>query len=129
MATIKNYTSLEQSKVLNKILSDKSADMTWSTMALNGESKLQALDVPYCKVIEKDCPEFIERNPCWSLSALLNVLPKIEHLKPFIDLSPELDSDKVAIYYHSEDSPYIVKDNLLDAAFEMIVWLKENKKL
>lgn len=119
MATIKSYTDLSQSKVLNKILSDESADMRYDeyTSHIDGTPK-----VGYKKGITKCIP-------CWSLTALLSILPKIEYLKPFIDLSPKLDSDEVAIYYHSEDSPYIVKDNLVDACYEMIIKLDELKLL
>jgi hypothetical protein len=125
MATIKSYTDYPQSKVLSKILSDESADMHYP------------LDIDFMKhesvptvTEEDDHFELFQSDiPCWSLSALLNILPKIEHLKPFIDLSPELDSDKVAIYYHSENSPYIVRDNLIDACYEMILKLHELKML
>jgi hypothetical protein len=70
-----------------------------------------------------------ETLPCWSLAALLNVLQRMEYLKIFIDLSSDLDSDKVAIYYASVDTPYIVKDNLIDACYEMIIKLHELKML
>ena len=74
-------------------------------------------------------PLLSQEIPAWSLPALLKLMPRIEGLKPFIDLGPKLDSEDVSIYYHSEDSPYIVRDNPIDAAFEMVCWLLENKKL
>lgn len=127
----KAFTSVEQSKILNKILPIESADMCYIKHASSDNPTWRFdNDIPPMILGNVLINEIIgETLPCWSLSALLNVLPKIEHLKPFIDLSPKLDSDEVAIYYHSEDSPYIVKDNLVDAIFEMILWLKENTKL
>jgi len=124
MATIKSYSDFQQSKKLAEILPLESADMFFNL----GEDKYaDSIKVPLTKKHwEQMIPDI---NPCWSLAALLGVLPKIEHLKPFIDLSPELDSDKVAIYYHSENSPYIVRDNLIDACYEMILKLHELKML
>lgn len=75
---MKSYSDINQSRELWCFLPEdllETADMTWSTMTLNGESKSQALDVPYCKIIENECPEFIERIPCWSLSALISLYP------------------------------------------------------
>lgn len=128
---MKAFTDLEQSKKLAKILPIESADMCYIKHA-SSDNPTWRFDNDIPPMILGNVPinEVVgETLPCWSLTALLSVLPEIEHLKPFIDLSPKLDSDEVAIYYHSEDSPYIVKDNLLDAVFEMILWLKENNKL
>ena len=115
-------TSTEESEKLIKLGIDIStADMYW--------------DYDYDQQEYKYYPRVMDERfddtciPAWSLAALLELMPRIEHLKPFIDLGPNLDSEVVSIYYHSEDSPYIVKDNLIDAAFEMVVWLKENGKL
>lgn len=122
---MKMFTDLEQSKKLVDILPLDSADCFYRRFADNYNAIQYTLEIyPYSKGANK-----IHDLPCWSLAALLDVLPRIEHLKPSIDLNPKLDSNEVAIYYHSEDSPYIVKDNLIDAAFAMAMWLKENKKI
>lgn len=122
---MKTFTDLGQSKKLAEILPLDSADCFYKRFVDNYNAIQYILETyPYNKGADK-----IHDLPCWSLSALLDVLPRIEHLRPSIDLNPKLDSNEVAIYYHSEDSPYIVKDNLIDAAFEMICWLKENKKI
>ena len=76
MATIKSYTSLEQSKKLAEILPPESADMCYKCIE----------DVPYdviCRPYSSWKKEYIgllvrgDANaiPCWSLAALLDVLP------------------------------------------------------
>lgn len=122
---MKTFTDLEQSKKLTEILSLDSADCFYRRFVDNYNAIQYTLETyAYNKGADKN-----HDVPCWSLAALLGVLPRIEHLRPSIDLNPKLDSNEVAIYYHSEDSPYIVRDNLIDAAFEMICWLKENNEL
>lgn len=122
---MKTFTDLGQSKKLAEILPLDSADCFYKRFVDNYNAIQYILETySYNKGADK-----IHDLPCWSLSALLDVLPRIEHLRPSIDLNPKLDSNEVAIYYHSEDSPYIVRDNLIDAAFEMICWLKENNEL
>ncbi len=134
---MKTYTDLEQSKKLAEFLPLESADLWY---AETYEGKIEGWDyivsdTPYyCISFTKPSENNYSQNtvkdiPCWSLAALLGLMPRIEHLKPFIDLSPKLDSDEVAIYYHSEDSPYIVKDNLVDACYEMLLRLHELKLL
>lgn len=68
MATIKSYTDISQSKKLAEILPVESADM-WYHPDLS------------------DYPDYVERCsiyniPCWSLAALLDVLPEIKGGKP-----------------------------------------------
>lgn len=122
---MKTFTDLDQSCILAGILPLDSADCFYRRFVGHYNAIQYTLETyPYNKGVDK-----IHDLPCWSLSALLDALPRIEHLRPSIDLNPKLDSNEVAIYYHSEDSPYIVKDNLIDAAFEMACWLKENNKL
>ena len=114
---MKAYTDIEQSKKLAEILPIESADMTYDWAVIDKEYST----IPYCRKPIDD------ELPCWSLAALLDVLPRIEYLRPSIDLNPTLDSNKVAIYYYSEDSPYIVRDNLIDACVAMILKLHEQK--
>lgn len=127
---MKSYTDIEQSKKLAEFLSLESADMSYS-FDFNSEiyeiSTTSYKDWVVPKYAQPD-NGFGQVIPCWSLTALLDLMPRIEFEKPLIDLSPNLDSEEVAIYY-PEDAPYIVKDNLVDACCEMICWLKENNKL
>ena len=75
MAAIKSYTDIEQSKKLAEFLPVKSADQTWARIAIAGAN----LNVPEeLQYIHRDMP-FKQYSgiciPCWSLAALLNVLP------------------------------------------------------
>ena len=70
METIKSFTDLSQSKTLSKILPLESADMCY--LQENGQAKTisplklsEILNVSKTQVI-----------PCWSLAALLGVLPE-----------------------------------------------------
>ena len=117
---MKSYTDLEQSKKLAEFLPLESADMHYVLIDTD-KNKYSAGFGNYIGIL----PHY----PCWSLTALLGLMPRIEHVKPFVDLSPKLDSEEVAIYYHSGDSPYIVKDNLVDACYEMIIELNKRKLL
>ena len=74
--------------------------------------------------------------PAWSLSALLELIPKLyeEENNPYDggcqpNLCKGWDNNQWHIVYRS--SIYITEwyDDPIDAAFEMICWLLENKKL
>ena len=73
MATIKSYTSLEQSKKLTKILSLESADMYYMETSYNDYT------IGVLQRMERDMllkqAEYYKMFACWSLTALFNVLP------------------------------------------------------
>ena len=75
MAAIKSYTDRSQSKKLAEILPIESADMLFQL----GEDKYaDSIRVPLTKKHwEQITPDI---NPCWSLAALLGVLPNNEHI-------------------------------------------------
>ena len=86
MATIKAYTDISQSKKLAEILSLEtleSADMYYPVMEDN---------IPCKKAYPKDGDYLLgEDIECWSLAALLGVLPKtINNETLFIETSPAL---------------------------------------
>ena len=104
---MKSFTDIEQSKKLAEILPIKSADM--------------------CFYYKEDIPQlihFAKHNnrfyiPCWSLAALLGVLP-----------SASLDSsDDHYFRMHCKEKFSEWYDNPIDAAFETINKLKENNLL
>jgi hypothetical protein len=134
MATIKSYTDLEQSRKLAEILPLESADMKWFFWKSD-------IDVPKFPTFgySKDAAENYKSTeavylPCWSLSALLELMPEIHGERPKLDTG-RIQTDKYYVEYpyhertkkdwHSTE----LYDEPLDAAFEMICWLKENKKL
>jgi len=78
MATIKSYTDLQQSKKLAKILPLESADMSYS---FNFDSEIYEISTTSYKswVVPKYAqPDngFGQVIPCWSLAALLKIIPK-----------------------------------------------------
>lgn len=73
---------------------------------------------------------FPEDIPAWSLSALLELMP--ERIKIGEELSFCLTSKKSLTGFgfgYNLNGTTFVKDNPVDAAFEMVCWLKENNKI
>lgn len=123
-------TDLEQSKKLLELGIDAdTADMHWESIS-DDDHRLGLFTV-------KETKESLERmqyslkttfnvklSPAWSLSALMNFLPK----GGFV-----LVKDSVNEKYHLYTKEYIPTGNcissekLVDAVFEMIVYLKEIK--
>ena len=128
---MKSYTDLEQSKKLAEILPLESADMRYTPF---GDTHPWVWNEEV-KLLEKGSV------PCWSLAALLGVLPPYLYewekgidfnLYPSVtkkrwwcagyisqDLSP--DKDRFTLITHA--------DNPVDACYEMIIKLKENNLL
>lgn len=123
-------TSLEQSKRLIELGIDvNSADMVWHKK-LNGTYSLRVVD----NVLKYDIP-------AWSLSALLELMPSyLFEFERGIDLNvyPSINR-KVWLCSYMPNAIENMKtdkfkqithaDNLVDAAYEMIIWLKENNYL
>lgn len=111
---MKSYTDIEQSRKLAKILPIESADMFYRS---NG------IDV---KLMWEHNAQKVT-SPCWSLSALLDVLP-----------FPQLSKDKlgsgkegwmVSVYPDNCRYDSCWHDNPIDACYEIILKLKELKLL
>lgn len=136
---MKSYTNLEQSRKLEEILPIDSADMCFN---ISQRTNMPPLMTPYCKFKEffyMETPDFL--IPCWSLDALLGVLPPyLFEFERGIDLNvyPNLNGKG----WHCSYMPNAVEnmkndkfklitngDNLIDAAFEMILKLKERNLL
>lgn len=119
-------TDIEQSKKLIELGIDIStADMVYLKSYFEDEEEYSLLVGSYHEgYTEKDdgtiVPVFDEHIPAWSLSALLELIPPGNIL-----LRDALSSEYKCI--NTVDSCYY--DNPLDAAFEMVCWLKENGKL
>ena len=119
---MKSYTDIEQSKKLADILPIESADGYWD-FQIDGYN-LIADKLGYYKNDSE--------IPCWSLAALLGLMPTDDKKDEYYVVA-ESHSDYHTVSYrncwdgciHSEYS----EESLLDAAFEMICWLKENGKI
>lgn len=120
MATIKSYTDIEQSKVLAEILPLDSADYFYKYCIGHYNSIYYRLETyPYNKGGNKN-----HDIPCWSLAALLDILP--------LEVSFNKQTDGVDTYYYiaSCDARYCDvyshrHINVVDACYEMVTILKE----
>ena len=129
MATIKAYTSLEQSKKLGQILPLKleSADMTWKREINKISKEIEWIPTIGLDVAIKD-NLFSFRNgyvfPCWSLAALLSVLPYSSLHKTYSGWRCDTYDKEGNSCQIGEDT-----DNPVDACYEMILKLHEQNIL
>lgn len=119
-------TSLEQSNKLIELGIDvNTSDMVYLKSYFEDEEEYSLLVGSYHEgYTEKDdgtiVPVFDEHIPAWSLSALLELIPPGNIL-----LRDALNGKYKCI--NTIDSYYY--DNSLDAAFDIVYWLLENKKI
>ena len=116
-----NYTSIEQSKKLLELgLSPESADMHYLIVP---DKQLEMLhtgcDLRVMQEVNKEDKIFI---PCWSVGALLEIIPQCHIHTPYPD-----ENDYVCWSTHSD---LIDKEDLgksaIEALYNMVVWLLEN---
>ena len=117
MATIKSYTDIEQAKKLAEILPLESADMYYMETSPNNYT------IGVLQRMERDMllnqAEYYKMFPCWSLTALLNVLP-----------SATLDSSNDHHFrFHCMERYTEWYDNPVDTCVEMIIRLNKLKML
>ena len=110
-----NYTTIEQSKKLLELgLNTKSADMCYSTFGVE--------DYPLHLTL-KDKGKF---TPCWSLSALWNLIPDI----PACTVLFAKSEGKYGICITPLDSGLALNEieasTPLKAVYDMVVWLLKN---
>lgn len=121
MATIKSFTDLQQSKRLAEFLPLESADMYYNPRPSN--------EIPYVG----NANIALLQVPCWSLAALLSVIPK--RIKDYNVLRTDIDENTFAIWYDeigygvNNDLPNITTESAVDACVAMIEKLKEQKLL
>ena len=117
---MKSYTDLEQSKKLAKILPIESADMYY-----HNRTDIPG-NYPLPIVWKHNNPLLSQETPCWSLAALLNVIKPISEntytLKGTLDGGATISFDEITNIMFQEEE-------IIDAVFEMVVLIKENKKL
>lgn len=111
---MKSFTDIEQSKKLAEILPIESADMYYAYNI--------AYSIPYKNGIGTE-------EPCWSLAALLEVLQYRIDNKYRLELGKlNLNEGWYVCYDDNGDIEYYVKNsNLIDACYEMILKLHEQK--
>lgn len=142
---MKSYTDLNQSKKLTEILPIESADMYYQ-YALPKSDKIR-----YNPIVGNpiDALEWYNKGythfgkspltlneyciPCWSLSTLLDVIPK--HIKDYNVLRIDISDNDFAIWYDeigygvNNDLPNITMESAVNACYEMIIRLNELKLL
>ena len=127
---MKSYTDLLQSKKLAEFLPIESADMHYSPWTIfDYEFFIASLN--YGNTIEDLQEDYGNQIiPCWSLSALLDILPMLNDRTPIISITFD---KKYRVVYHSTayEREIITSDydNPIDACYEMIFKLKEQKLL
>ena len=126
MATIKSFTSLEQSKKLAEILPLESADMGWNVFV---DDSIRCLPIDDWDLV-KDGSGNVKFYPAWNLAALLDVLPILDNRSPVI---PKTFDGKYRVVYHSTACERGIfthdYDNPVDACVAMIENLNGLKML
>lgn len=111
---MKSYTDLEQSRKLAEILPFESADYHYI------EQGEKSYFYPYSlsSDVVKDYDEEIKYIPCWSLAALLSVLPDF-HLNKYVY------NDGTSVYYVTSlvtgEANTKYYDNPVDACYDIIL--------
>ena len=117
---MKAYTNIAQSKKLAEILPVESADLWWDTNEF--EPRLHKHYHQYLGIT-------INPTPCWSLAALLQMMPHCIYDRYDLVLGKFSDNKGWYVTYDDIDHFtrfYVTHSNLIDACVEMIVTLKEN---
>ena len=119
MSTIKSYTDILQSRKLEEILPLESADMYWSRCTITdfGDGVLKvSYSIEPCNISQfRNTKEDI---PCWSLAALLGVLP-------YYTLQTNTDG---TVFVVCESKKPMISDayyNPVDACYTLILKLHE----
>ena len=115
---MKSYTDLEQSKKLVEFLPLESADMI--IVSIGDREGVVTTTMPKETFNMLRTPFTDVRNTisCWSLSALLRLIPSFNMFKRTIECRIETTD-------HLVDKAC----DPIDAAFDMVCWLKENNEI
>ena len=122
-------TTIEQSKKLLELGIDiNTADMHYSTWTiLNGEYILSPNQGETIEELQEDYGNQV--IPAWSLAALLSIIPK--HIGDSV-FRMDMGETDIALWFDDlssgtvdENLPDITEENFVDAAFEVILKLKE----
>ena len=126
---MKAYTDFEQSQSLAKILPLESADMSWASIYdedhMMSDHRVSLL--PFMLFSGAGVP-------CWSLSALLAIIPK--RIKDYAILRMDMGEKDFSLWYDDINLgmvnlylPDVTKENPIDTCVEMVVKLHEQKLL
>jgi len=132
---MKTYTDLNQSKKLAEILPLESADMHYNNVSIKGinyvdEHRAELMEYNIAiKVLSKyTINPLFEVIPCWSLTALIEIIRKPTAFDLLIDgrgYRCHCRDKQDGKFYGTDD----YCDNPIDACVEMIIKLNEQKLL
>lgn len=135
-------TTIEESKRLIKLGIDvNTADMVYGYIAPYDFSDRMYDggydEIPYIRDFFKINPNFSENEydgglPAWSLSALLELMPDkivVNNENYFLNFTKKSVEYRGIVTWDGQKCFSKEAENLLDAVFEMICWLKENGKI
>ena len=122
---MKSYTDINQSKKLAEILPIESADLSYLSKDGRG---IEFFEEP----VVNDGTWEDDDIPCWSLAALLDIIPQeIFDGEYVINITEGIDNRWVLTYDHYENRNHSYyglstgADNLVDACYEIVLKLKE----
>ena len=136
---MKSYTDIEQSKKLAEILPIESADMWWAER-YEGHTTMDyqyvVEETPYYYLslkkpsIDNYSQDAINDIPCWSLAALLDIMPDRIDDSHFLTLDKE-GKEYCCCYedINGNSFKHEFANNAIDACVEMILKLHELKML
>lgn len=140
---MKAYTDISQSKKLAEILPIESADMHYNNGSCRGVDYTEHFSaelMPYQEALHlmkiHKTNFMFQVIPCWSLAALLDVIPQeILNGEYVINITEGHDNRWILTYDHCENRHHSYyglstgADSLIDACYEMILKLNELKLL
>lgn len=115
-------TSIEQSQRLLELGIDVNTTDMYYSFDYNIEEYEEDTQIIPKSELGQHFSLFPEDIPAWSLSTLMELIPKS------IISTPNPFSDKYCCRNIEFDIEFYA-DNAIDAVFEMVVWLKENEKI
>ena len=132
---MKSFTDINQSKKLAEILPIESADMAYYlwTILKNSEFVVSPLQGSTIEDLQETYGNQV--IPCWSLTALLNILPisvdEGQHCLALINPNPNDKTEWLCAYEDCKGDLIMecYADNSVDACYEMILKLHELKML
>ena len=119
-------TSIEQSKILIEFgINVNTADMFYADILIDGNHKynlhpLESYGFKTFGETKLKTSDHLSFIPAWSLTALMGLIPKFSLEK---DIS---NNEGYQLHYNYNTTYY---DEPVDAAFEMVCWLKKYNKL
>lgn len=129
MATIKSFSDLEQSKKLAEILPLESADNVIVLFGSREGTKTVVMPKETLDVIRTPFSDIRETTMCWSLAALLNVLPNRLQIVLAINDFHGDRKEKYVIGSVEHDNYDCYADNLVDTCVAMVEKLHNLKLL